>query len=147
MAEDLINNAMIVADLEPQPCVTQQLRIHGYHRYAEKFGELEAYGSDASAIQDLHRLHPELHDKIHPELPVTAGQVVWAVRVEMARTVDDVLARRTRSLLLNAAATIDAAPVVARLMAGELGKGEAWEKEQVVAFGEIAKRYLVSEAV
>ena len=147
MAEDLVDNAMIVADLEPQACVTQQLRIHGYHRYAEKFGELEPYGSDASAIQDLHRLHPEYQRRIHAELPVTAGQVVWAVRMEMARTVDDVLARRTRSLLLHAAASIASAPGVAHLMAEELEKGEAWEKEQVAAFGEIAKRYLVSEAV
>ena len=147
MAEDLIDNAMIVADLEPQPCVTQQLRIHGYHRYADKFGDLEPYGSDAPAIKDSLRRHPELREKLHPRLKAVAGQVEWAVRMEMARTVDDVLARRTRSLLFDAKAAIEAAPEVARLMAAELGKNDAWAAEQVKSFEAIAKRYLVSEAV
>lgn len=147
MAEDLIDNAMIVADLEPQPCVTQQLRIHGYHRYADKFGRFEHYGSDAPAIKDSLRRHPEYREKLHPRLQAVAGQVVWAVRVEMARTVDDVLARRTRSLLFDARAAIEAAPMVARLMASELHRGEDWIEAQVKEFGEIARRYLVEEAV
>jgi len=147
MAEDLVDNAMIVGDLDPQPCVTEQLRIHGYHRYADKFGDLEPYGSDAPAIKDSLRRHPEYRDKIHPRLNAVAGQVVWAVRVEMARTVDDVLARRTRSLLFDARAAIEAAPNVARLMAVELGQDEAWVAGQVRGFEQIAKRYLADEAV
>jgi len=147
MAEDLVDNAMIVADLDPQPCVTRQLRIHGYHRYAEKFGSLQQYGSDAPAIKDSLRRHPEYRDKLHPRLQAVAGQVVWAVRAEMARTVDDMLARRTRSLLFDAKAAIEAAPLVAKIMGRELHEGERWEAEQVSAFQSIAKRYLVDEAV
>ncbi|MBW2527105.1 MAG: glycerol-3-phosphate dehydrogenase/oxidase [Deltaproteobacteria bacterium] len=145
MAEDLIDNALIVADLEPQPCVTRQLRIHGYHRNADKFGVLEPYGSDAPAIEDSLRRHPDYREPLHPRLPAVVGQVLWAVRAEMARTVDDVLARRTRSLLLDAQAAIAAAPQVARIMAREMGKGEPWQRAQVESFRSIAKRYLASE--
>jgi glycerol-3-phosphate dehydrogenase len=79
---------------------------------------------------------------VHPELPVRAGEVVWAVRQEMARTVDDVLARRTRSLLLNARAAIEAAPRVAALLAAELGKDAVWADAQVASFERIASNYL-----
>jgi glycerol-3-phosphate dehydrogenase len=146
MAEDLVDNALVVGDLEPKPCVTAQLRIHGYHRYAEKFGDLAFYGSDAPAIRDSLRRHSEYAEKIHPRLPVVAGQVVWAVRQEMARTVDDVLARRTRCLLFDAQAAIDAAPEVARIMAVEMGQGDAWVTGQLEDFRQIARRYLVNEA-
>jgi len=147
MAEDLVNNAAVVASLRHQPCVTQQLRIHGYHRSAGKFGALAPYGSDAISIQDLQRRIPEYQRRPHFRLPLTVGQVVWAVREEMARTVDDVLARRTRSLLLDARAAIECAPDVAHVMAIELGRDRAWEESQVQAFREIARRYLVDEVV
>jgi glycerol-3-phosphate dehydrogenase len=61
----------------------------------------------------------------------------------MARTVDDVLARRTRALFLNAKAAIDMAPEVARLLAAELSKDDAWQREQVNAFNAIAQNYLL----
>ena len=147
MAEDLVNNASIVASLPHLQCVTQQLRVHGYHRSAEKFGELEAYGSDATAILDLQRRNPASQRKLHPRLQFSVGQVQWAVRMEMARTIDDVLARRTRSLFLDAAAAIEAAPEVAKVMARELGRDEAWEAAHIRDFGEIARRYLVHEVV
>ena len=80
---------------------------------------------------------------LHPALPYTGAQVVWAARVEMARTVEDVLARRTRALFLNARAAIDMAAETARLLARELGRDEAWQSEQVRAFHMLADGYLV----
>jgi len=95
--------------------------------------------------------NPELEDRIHPQLEVRAGQVVWAVRREMARTVDDVLARRTRSLLLDARAAFEAAPRVAEILAEELGRAEGWPDgraeewidEQVETFQKIAGGYIL----
>ena len=80
--------------------------------------------------------------RLHPDLPVLAGEVLWATRFEAARTVDDFLARRTRCLCLNAHAAIQAAPKVASLMAGELEKNRKWESEQVETFQQMGKRYL-----
>ena len=69
------------------------------------------------------------------------AEVVWAARHEMARTVEDVLARRTRALFLNARAAEAMAPAVARLMAGELGWDTSRETAEVTAFSALAKGY------
>jgi glycerol-3-phosphate dehydrogenase len=78
---------------------------------------------------------------LHPDLPYIAAEVVWAVREEMARSIEDVLARRTRALFLNARAAIAMAPEVARLMAGELGRDRAWAEAEVARFTELATQY------
>ena len=142
MAEDCVNHAATLAGLDAKPCVTKRLNIHGYHKSPQKFGSLALYGSDAPAIQDLLRADTLRQERIHPALPALCGEVVWAVRFEAARTIDDFLARRTRSLLLNAQAAIQAAPKVAALMAAELGYNEQWENEQVASFRHISERYL-----
>jgi len=79
---------------------------------------------------------------LHPKLPYTGAEVLWVTRHEMARTVEDVLARRTRSLFLNAQAAREMAPQVARIMADELGKDAAWQAEQVKLFMEVSASYL-----
>jgi glycerol-3-phosphate dehydrogenase len=101
------------------------------------------YGSDALAIQDLMRATPSLADALHPQLPYTGAEVVWGVRHEMARTVEDVLARRTRALFLNARAAEAMAPEVARLMAGELGWDAARQAAETTAFTTLAGGYRV----
>jgi glycerol-3-phosphate dehydrogenase len=145
MAEDCVNQAALIAGLEERECVTRRLRIHGYHHHAGKFGPLAVYGSDALAIRDLARAGPGLDSRLDPRLPYTAAEVVWAARFEMARTVEDVLSRRTRALQLNARAAIAAAPAVAALLASELGRGEAWRSGQVQRFTALARRYLPAD--
>ncbi len=142
MAEDIVDQAMMLGDLEPRECVTKQMPIHGYHRNADRFGELAFYGSDAAEIRSIADSDPAMAAKVHDRLPLTLAQIRWACRREMARTVDDMLARRTRCLLLNAQAAIEAAPRTAALMAGELGRDESWAAGQVEAFGQIAKGYI-----
>jgi glycerol-3-phosphate dehydrogenase len=144
MAEDCVNQAATLARLPEKPCVTTQLNIHGFHDNAEKFGDLSMYGSDALAIQALARTDQALAGKLHPDLPYIAAEVIWAVREEMARTVEDVLARRTRALFLNANAAIASAPETAALMSRELGYDESWQAAQVKAFLNLAQAYLVS---
>lgn len=147
MAEDTIDQAAVLADLDPNPSVTESLHIHGWHQHAEQFGDLAYYGSDAPALRGLMRDRPELAETLDERLPICAAQVVWGARHEMARTVEDILARRTRSILLNAQASIDIAPEVARLLAEERGMDERWQKEQVNAFTELARGYLIDESV
>ncbi|HKJ93423.1 MAG TPA: glycerol-3-phosphate dehydrogenase/oxidase, partial [Longimicrobiales bacterium] len=142
MAEDTVDHAAVVAGLDERPCVTRDLHIHGYHNHAEEFGDLWIYGSDAPAIRDLVRTDARYEEPIHPRHGIFAGEVVWAARQEMARTVDDILARRTRLLLLDARAAMEAAPRVASLLAEELGRGHTWEEEQVSSFRALAGGYL-----
>jgi glycerol-3-phosphate dehydrogenase len=102
------------------------------------------YGSDAPAIEALIAADPELGAPLHPALPYTGAEVVWAVRFEMARTVEDVLARRMRALFLNARAALAMAPRVAGLMARELDRDSAWESQQAQAFSQVASHYVLS---
>ena len=144
MAEECVDHAIVLARLEEKPCVTRSLAIHGCHRAPVNGGSLADYGSDAAQIQGLMREQPELARPLHPALPINGAQVVWAVRHEMARTVDDVLARRTRALFLNARAARAMAPAVARLMARELGRDESWQRRQLQEFDRIAAGFVVN---
>jgi glycerol-3-phosphate dehydrogenase len=142
MAKLCVNYALSLAGLEPRPCETKMLNIHGYHKTPEKFKEYTFYGSDAPAIQDIMRSDPKYKEKLHPALRARVGEVIWAVRYEAALTVDDFLARRTRSLQLNARAAREMAPRVASLMAKELGRDDKWEREQIESFHKISENYL-----
>jgi glycerol-3-phosphate dehydrogenase len=141
MAEDCVNQAATLGRLEERASITPHLRIYGYHESADEFGKLAVYGADAPEILELTDENPALAKRLHPDLPYIAAEVVWAVRREMARTVEDVLARRTRALFLNSEAAVEMAPAVAELMARELGTGEAWKGQQVGAFQTLAANY------
>lgn len=144
MAEECVDHAIVLARLEEKPCMTRSLAIHGCHQAPVNGGSLTGYGSDAAQIQGLMREQPELAQQLHPALPINGAQVVWAVRHEMARTVDDVLARRTRALFLNARAASAMAPAVGRLMARELGRDESWQRQQLQEFDRIAAGFVVN---
>jgi len=140
MAEDSVNQAATLARLPERPCVTHDLRIHGYHPNADEFGRRSFYGSDAPLVQAL----PTDGSPLDDALGYTTAEVIWATRHEMARTVEDVLARRTRALFLNADAAERMAPRVATLMACELGRDQAWEAAQVDAFRRVARNFRLS---
>jgi glycerol-3-phosphate dehydrogenase len=141
MAEDTVNHAVVLGKLEDRKCVTHDLRIHGYLEDVDPLGELWVYGADAEKIRELARCSESLARRLHPELPYLAAEVVWAAREEMARSVEDVLARRTRALFLNARAAMAMAPEVARLLARELAKDNAWADGEVARFNALAAQY------
>jgi glycerol-3-phosphate dehydrogenase len=143
MAEDCINQAAVLARLPEKDCATKDLKIHGFIENAEQFGDLTVYGADAQNIRKLIETDKSLGEKLHARLPYTAAEVVWAVRHEAARTVEDVLARRTRALFLNARAAIEIASPVAEITARELGKDKDWIEKQIGEFNEIAEKYLI----
>ena len=140
MAEDAVNLAAEVAGLPARPCGTAELRLHG----AGVGTERGPYGSDAGALAELTALNKAWGVPLHPRLPYVAGEVVWAARFESARTIEDVLARRTRALFLDARASIEAAPLVADLLAAELGKDAAWRETGLREFRELASGYVLS---
>lgn len=142
MAEDVVDAAQTLGDLEIEECVTKELRIYGYHQHAEDFGRLEVYGSDAVKIRELEADDPSLKEPVYSGLALTHAEVVWGCREEMARTVDDVLSRRSRSLIFDARTSRDAARAVATVMATELGRDGAWIEAQVADFEAVAEAYI-----
>jgi glycerol-3-phosphate dehydrogenase len=144
MAIDAVNKGAQVGGLPDRPSATAELLLHGWRPDA---GELDksllGYGSDERHLIALFSQRPEWNQRLHPSLPYRAGEVSWAARHEAARSVEDVLARRTRALFLDARASIEAAPRVAALLAAELNRDQAWQDRQVAQFRELAARYLV----
>lgn len=142
MGEVTVDKAIAVGGLSQVACVTQEMPVHGWMKepQAEPFA---VYGSDAAALKELLAEQPGWEKPLHANLPYLTGEVVWAVRYEQARTIEDFLARRTRALLLDARASQEMAPKVAELLAAELGFDEAWQAEQVRLYRELAAGYLL----
>jgi len=148
MASDAVNQAAETAGLPLKPCATAGLHLRGWtDKPAAKGDPLAAYGSDAASIRALMAELPGGSEKLHPNLPHVEAEVVWAVRHEAARSIEDVLARRARALFLDARACLEAAPRVAELMAAELGQDQAWQDEQLARFQKLAEDYLPAPAV
>jgi glycerol-3-phosphate dehydrogenase len=146
MAEDTVDHAITLGRLRDESCTTKNLKIHGYEeRPAARDEEdvLDVYGSDASEIRSLAEQNADMAKPIHPALPYIGAEVVWAARAEMARTVEDILSRRTRALFLNAHAAMQMAEPVAKLLAVELGHDDAWIASQLQDFSSLAKQYTV----
>jgi glycerol-3-phosphate dehydrogenase len=108
---------------------------------------LSVYGSDEEKINALIKENPLLGQPLVNGHPYSEAEVVWAVRNEMARTVEDVLARRMRLLFLDARGAIAAAPRVAELMSKELGWNEETTSEQLSAFISLAGQYVLNTSV
>ncbi len=142
MAEDVITKASLVGKLPPRDCITESLKLHGWQQGLQPQHHFSTYGTFGKEIKSLAKTKKEWKARLHPNLPYFAAEIVWAVREEMARTVEDVLSRRTRSLLLDAKASIEIAPKVAKLMAKELNKDKKWESSQVEEYTKLGRRYL-----
>ena len=144
MAEDVVDSAAKQAGLSVKESVTPTLKIHGYKEGVDRSDPLYWYGSDREQIDKLIAEDPELGANVSERVQLIKAQVVWAVREEMARTLEDCLSRRIRALQLDARECIRIAPKVAALMATELGKDKAWESEQAEAFTKLSEMHLLN---
>jgi glycerol-3-phosphate dehydrogenase len=147
MAQDTVDDALAVAGLGMRPCPTESLPIHGWmERHHPDFptqAALQPYGSDHAEVRKIEAASPQHAETLHARLPYRIAHVIYAARHEMARTLEDVLSRRTRSLLLDARASIEAAPRAAEVLAAELGRSSEWRDAQVRQYRELAAGYLV----
>ncbi|MFC2081527.1 FAD-dependent oxidoreductase [Bacteroidota bacterium] len=142
MAEDAVDYAIMVGELPESPCLTRNIRIHGYTDKTEDYmSPMSVYGSDRSEVENTDV--PGGQDWLSESLRIKKSQIVWAVQKEMARTLEDVLARRTRALFLDASESMKIAPEAANLLAIELGRDQAWKEEQLRNFQKLTKNYLV----
>lgn len=145
MAEDTVNQCIKSGNLQPANCQTVNIKIHGATNNISTDHALNIYGSDATQIQSLMTETPRLSDKIHKNYHYLQAEVIWATRYEMARNVEDILARRLRILFLDARAAIEMAPTVAELMRHELQKDEIWKEQQIYDFKQLAEGYLLAD--
>ncbi|MFH1000705.1 MAG: glycerol-3-phosphate dehydrogenase/oxidase [Bacteroidota bacterium] len=145
MAEDTVEQAALVAGIKPLESKTKQLSIHGSQPRDTSNHLSEHYGSDDKRIKELLNENPDYQEKLHPDYPFLVGEILWAVREEMALKVNDFLSRRTRWLFLDAKASISVAPKVAEIMAVELGENSEWIKSETESFIQLAATYLLNK--
>jgi glycerol-3-phosphate dehydrogenase len=141
MAEETIDSAIRAGIIEKNTCQTREFSFYSNNRPL-KSDRLKVYGDQAGEIEKMTNDHPDLGNLIHPDLPYCRAEIIWICRNEMPRTVDDMLARRTRALFLDARASMEAGPVVAKLMAEELGFSKSWQESELSKYNELAINYL-----
>ncbi len=138
MGEDVINRSLEIGGLKSAPSRTPELHLHGHA--LETMDEVwQVYGTDANAARAL----PGADKLLHPRLPYTEAHVRYAARAELARTVEDVLSRRTRAILLDARASLEAAPRVAQILAEELGYSSQTVQTQLEAYRQVCAGYIL----
>ena len=140
MSEDLINTAQSVGGLPERACITHNLPIHGYDYNSDWSNPMHVYGTD---IDKISALDEEGNTSLSEAVHLTKNQIIWAVREEMAMTVEDVLARRTRTLFLNATEAKNLAAQVAQIMAEEMGEDQNWIENQLFQFNTLVEKYVL----
>lgn len=141
MAEETLNKAINAGLLRKGKCVTEVLKLTSVNG-ATPPDPLHIYGDHSGDIKKLIAENPGLGLPIDERLPYTRAEIIWICRNEMPLHLEDILARRTRSLFLNARASTVIAPEVVRLMAAELGFDENWQKDQLEAYNKLVKNYI-----
>jgi glycerol-3-phosphate dehydrogenase len=143
MGEDTIDKVAQLMSMVRKTSTTKTLRLHGWEDNAESNTGWNVYGADLQLIRQLEQEDTARSALLHPSFPYRQSEVIWAVREEMAQTVEDVLSRRTRALLLDAKASVECAPQVAKLIAQELSKDDNWIDQQIRAYHEVAQGYMI----
>ncbi len=146
MGQDVVEKLEKVLVWKPTQSVTAELPIHGSMSGVNWDDPWYFYGSDAARIRDLESSQPELGEILSEEFGIKKSQVAWAVREEMARSVEDFLGRRVRLLFLDVQEAIRIAPAVAAVMANELKKDDSWIARQLEHFNTIAATYIIKPA-
>lgn len=144
MGQDLVDRAEKERKWSHIETKTKKMKIHGYQKDVDLNDPLYFYGSDQANILALAKAEPNLNEVISKKLNIIKAQVVWAVRNEMARTVEDFLARRSRAQLLDAKESMAIAGDVAEVMAKELGYSAEWKAEQIDRYNEVTNGYLLN---
>ena len=144
MAEDMIDTIEQHKLWKKTQSKTHNLKLHGYKKEVDYSDPYYFYGTDKESILNLAETEPGMNRVISQKFKLIKAQVVWSVRHEMARTLEDLLSRRIRCLILDAREAVRIAPDVASIMAEELGRDKSWEESQVKTFEELAKSYFLS---
>ena len=141
MAEDTLDTATLVGDLEMVPCNTEKLKLHGYMQMDSFDDPLHFYGSDKDKVENTGP--EEDNQSLSEYFHLSKNQIIWSVRYEMALHVEDIVARRNRCLFLNAKETLSLVPIIAKIMAVELGRDEDWVKEEIKQAEQLINQYIL----
>jgi glycerol-3-phosphate dehydrogenase len=143
MAQDTVDKMIELKKVSEATCVTKDMLIHGANGTVDRSNHLYIYGTDRKEIEKIIKENPALGETLHPRLKFTKAEIIFAVRNEMARSIEDILARRVRVLFLDAKAAIEIAPMVGELLRKELDQTNEWRANQISDFITIAEQYVL----
>ena len=141
MAEDAVDCFFKLHNMEKIPSQTHHLKLHGYKEGVDPALDFSKYGSDDKLVLEIEEQMPFHQEQIHPKLPFSVAEVIFSCRFELAIKIEDFLARRSRALLIDAQSAIEAAPLVAQIMAKELGYDSNWVEKEIANFRKLAEIY------
>jgi len=141
MAEETVDKAIKAGILEKRKCITKEFRLYSHdpELHTER---LQIYGNRAVEIEKMISEQPELGEQLNPLLPYTRAEIIWICRNEMPRTIEDMLARRTRSMFLDVKTSVAIAPAVAEIMAEEFRYNTTWKEQQIEEYNKLILNYL-----
>lgn len=143
MGEDTINKAVKLGKLPSRISKSKEISIHGNREKVDRKTHFYVYGSDQDQLFDFIKSNQEWSKPIIANSEYLVGEIIWSIRNEMARTVEDFLARRTRILFLDAKLAIEMALKVSEIMSKELNRPSEWGENQVETFTKLANGYLI----
>lgn len=141
MAEETIDKGIKAGLLDKRECITRNFRFYS-NGTKLKSERLKIYGNKAGEIEKMIDEKPDLGNLLDPRLLYTKAEIIWICRNEMPRTLEDMLARRTRALFLDTRASAEIAPEVADIMSDELKTGNSWKENQLKDYNKLILNYL-----
>lgn len=142
MARDVLQHAMQLKGIPFDKTYFSEVKMVDSPAEAVRDSRLREYGTCANAILLLEASKDEYAERIHPNLPITYGMIAYSMREEYAETVEDILARRTRALYIDAHASLSCVEKVAACMAREQNRSEQWTQQQIRNCSETIRRFI-----
>ena len=141
IAEDALNTAISINKLKKKKCKTERTKLFGFKRNVSWSDPMHVYGSMKKKVESLGGVND--NKSLSKKFYVSNNIIEWSIIHEMALTVEDILARRTRCVFLDSKESKRISPVVAQKMADVLGEDDKWIDAELKKFNKLIKNYIV----
>ena len=141
IAEDAINTAISINKLKKKKCKTERTKLFGFKRNVSWSDPMHIYGSLKKKVESLGGIND--NKSLSNKFYISNNIIEWSIIHEMALTVEDILARRTRCVFLDSKESKRIAPIVAQKMADILGEDDKWIDAELKKFNKLIKNYIV----
>ena len=141
IAEDALDKAISINKLKKKKCKTERTKLFGFKRNVSWSDPMHVYGSLKKKVESLGGIND--NKSLSNKFYISNNIIEWSIIHEMALTVEDILARRTRCVFLDSKESKRIAPIVAQKMADVLGEDDKWIDAELKKFNKLIKNYIV----
>ena len=141
ISEDAIDTAISINKLKKKKCKTKKTKLFGYKKKVDFSDPMHVYGSLKKKVESLGGIDD--NKSLSTKFYISNNIIEWSIIHEMALTVEDILARRTRCVFLDSNESKLIAPSVAKKMADVLEKDQEWIDSELKNFNKLIKNYTI----